>query len=97
MAQLMDPGFYHVIAQPYEDGIWIALYDTRRSLRGDRTALEAELLLHADDADVNTDGILLLLRDQLGLAPLQTWQPVTTRYGHGWQALFGTQVGNLAA
>ena len=90
MAHLLNPGFYQAVIHQHNEGFWIALYDTRRSLRENHTALEADLLLESDEA--GPEAAQRLLREQLGLAPIEAWKPVTTRYGQGWRALFGADI-----
>ncbi|MGL6236686.1 MAG: hypothetical protein ACRC20_15250 [Segniliparus sp.] len=95
MAHFMNSGFYQAVIHQDNEGFWIALYDTRRSLRENQTALEADLLLESDEA--GPEAAQSILREQLGLAPIEPWQPVTTRYGQGWRALFGADVRSAAA
>jgi hypothetical protein len=95
MAQQEDPTMYHVIVHQDEKGFWIALYDTQRGLRENRTALEADLLLESDNA--TPDQVQSVLLDQFGLVPLDVWELVTTRYGQGWQAPFGSAMRAIAA
>ena len=91
----MDFGFYKTVVHQDKEGFWIALYDTRRELRDNHTALEADLLLESGGASL--DEAQTLLREQLGLTPLEAWEPVATRYGHGWRAICGAELRSVAA
>lgn len=85
-----NAGFYQAVIYQGDEDFWVALYDIRRRLRENHTALEADLLLESDEA--GPDAAQRLLGEQLGLAPIEAWAPVATRYGQGWRALFGSDV-----
>ncbi|ADG97062.1 hypothetical protein Srot_0580 [Segniliparus rotundus DSM 44985] len=95
MTHQEDPALYQVIVHHDETGFWIALYDTQRGLRENRTALEADLLLDSEDAA--PDQVQAVLLEQFGLVPLDAWELVTSRYGQGWQAPFGSAMRAIAA